>query len=128
MKNLKEEKAQGAIEHLLLAGGIIVAAIVIFAIYSSVAGCGENEYKTIIGNIEAITFDDDVASVQFTDGDLIQFSTKHFEGIWITKGHLEITYYDNQRESGCGTHYPYIVKIKRIGIEDSESVLNDIEI
>jgi Flp pilus assembly pilin Flp len=31
---LKEEKAQGAIEYILLAGGIIVAAVVIFAIYS----------------------------------------------------------------------------------------------
>ncbi|MEE9564762.1 MAG: hypothetical protein V3V63_03535 [Candidatus Hydrothermarchaeaceae archaeon] len=34
-KFLKEEKAQGAIEYILLAGGIIVAAVVIFAIYSS---------------------------------------------------------------------------------------------
>ncbi len=33
-KFLKEEKAQGAIEYILLAGGIIVAAVVIFAIYS----------------------------------------------------------------------------------------------
>ncbi len=32
---LREEKAQGAIEYILLAGGIIVAAVVIFAIYSS---------------------------------------------------------------------------------------------
>jgi Flp pilus assembly pilin Flp len=31
---LKEEKGQGAIEYILLAGGIIVAAVVIFAIYS----------------------------------------------------------------------------------------------
>ncbi len=31
---LKEEEAQGAIEYILLAGGIIVAAVVIFAIYS----------------------------------------------------------------------------------------------
>jgi uncharacterized protein (UPF0333 family) len=31
----KESRAQGAIEYILLAGGIIVAAIVIFAIYSS---------------------------------------------------------------------------------------------
>jgi Flp pilus assembly pilin Flp len=35
MRFLKEEKAQGAIEYILLAGGIIVAAVVIFAIYSS---------------------------------------------------------------------------------------------
>jgi len=34
-KFLREEKAQGAIEYILLAGGIIVAAVVIFAIYSS---------------------------------------------------------------------------------------------
>ncbi len=31
---LSEEKGQGAIEYILLAGGIIVAAVVIFAIYS----------------------------------------------------------------------------------------------
>jgi Flp pilus assembly pilin Flp len=31
---LREEKGQGAIEYILLAGGIIVAAVVIFAIYS----------------------------------------------------------------------------------------------
>lgn len=34
-KFLRDEKAQGAIEYILLAGGIIVAAVVIFAIYSS---------------------------------------------------------------------------------------------
>lgn len=33
---LKEEKAQGAIEYVLLAGGIIVAAIVIFSFYTSI--------------------------------------------------------------------------------------------
>lgn len=37
-KFLKEEKAQGAIEYILLAGGIIVAAVVIFAIYSRITG------------------------------------------------------------------------------------------
>ncbi len=31
---IDEEEAQGAIEYILLAGGIIVAAVVIFAIYS----------------------------------------------------------------------------------------------
>ncbi len=31
---LKEEEGQGAIEYLLLAGGVIVAAVVIFAIYN----------------------------------------------------------------------------------------------
>ncbi|MEE9594220.1 MAG: hypothetical protein V3V92_02360 [Candidatus Hydrothermarchaeales archaeon] len=30
----KEERGQGAIEYILLAGGIIVAAVVIFALYS----------------------------------------------------------------------------------------------
>lgn len=34
MKFLKDERAQGAIEYILLAGGIIVAAVVIFALYS----------------------------------------------------------------------------------------------
>ncbi len=46
MKFLKEEKGQGAIEYILLAGGIIVAAVVIFAIYSSMvssAGIALNE-------------------------------------------------------------------------------------
>jgi Flp pilus assembly pilin Flp len=46
MRFLKEEKAQGAIEYILLAGGIIVAAVVIFAIYSSMvssAGTSLNE-------------------------------------------------------------------------------------
>lgn len=33
-KFLKEEKAQGAIEYILLAGGIIIAAVVIFAVYT----------------------------------------------------------------------------------------------
>jgi uncharacterized protein (UPF0333 family) len=35
VKFFREEKAQGAIEYILLAGGIIIAAIVIFVIYSS---------------------------------------------------------------------------------------------
>ena len=46
MRFLKEEKGQGAIEYILLAGGIIVAAVVIFAIYSSMvssAGTALNE-------------------------------------------------------------------------------------
>jgi len=33
-KFLNEEKGQGAIEYILLAGGMIVAAIVVFTIYS----------------------------------------------------------------------------------------------
>jgi uncharacterized protein (UPF0333 family) len=36
VRRLKEEKAQGAIEYVLLAGGIIVAAIVIFSFYTSI--------------------------------------------------------------------------------------------
>ncbi len=32
-KFLKEERGQGAIEYIMLAGGIIVAAIVIFVLY-----------------------------------------------------------------------------------------------
>ena len=38
---LKEEKGQGAIEYIMLAGGIIVAAIIIFVIYkNAAAGAG----------------------------------------------------------------------------------------
>lgn len=43
---LKEEKAQGAIEYILLAGGIIVAAVVVYGIYSNMvtsAGKSLNE-------------------------------------------------------------------------------------
>ncbi|GBE18138.1 class III signal peptide [archaeon BMS3Abin16] len=32
------ERGQGAIEYILLAGGIIVAAVVVFTIYSRMAG------------------------------------------------------------------------------------------
>ncbi|GBE17550.1 MAG TPA: class III signal peptide-containing protein [Euryarchaeota archaeon] len=39
---LKEEKGQGAIEYILLAGGIIVAAVVIFAIYSKMTSQAAN--------------------------------------------------------------------------------------
>jgi Flp pilus assembly pilin Flp len=42
-KFLKEEKGQGAIEYILLAGGIIVAAVVIFAIYSKMTGSAANK-------------------------------------------------------------------------------------
>ncbi|MFQ5887381.1 MAG: Flp family type IVb pilin [Candidatus Hydrothermarchaeales archaeon] len=41
-KFLKEEEGQGAIEYILLAGGIIVAAIVIFAIYSRMTKAAGN--------------------------------------------------------------------------------------
>ncbi len=36
-KFLKDEKGQGAIEYIMLAGGIIVAAIIIFVIYKKAA-------------------------------------------------------------------------------------------
>jgi Flp pilus assembly pilin Flp len=42
-KFLKEEKGQGAIEYILLAGGIIVAAVVIFAIYSKMTSTASAE-------------------------------------------------------------------------------------
>lgn len=45
-KFLKEEKAQGAIEYILLAGGIIVAAVVIFAIYSSMTKSSMEQLNT----------------------------------------------------------------------------------
>jgi len=47
-KFLKEERGQGAIEYILLAGGIIVAAVVIFYIYKSIAQtAGGETNKTI---------------------------------------------------------------------------------
>ncbi len=48
-KFLKEEKAQGAIEYILLAGGIIVAAIVIFAIYSSMTKSAATQLNESVG-------------------------------------------------------------------------------
>lgn len=47
-KFLKEEKAQGAIEYILLAGGIIVAAVVIFAIYSSMTSSAAEKLNTSV--------------------------------------------------------------------------------
>ena len=47
-KFLKEEKAQGAIEYILLAGGIIVAAVVIFVIYKNIAGTAGNQTKNTV--------------------------------------------------------------------------------
>ncbi|RMF91351.1 MAG: class III signal peptide-containing protein [Methanobacteriota archaeon] len=46
---LKEEKGQGAIEYILLAGGIIVAAVVIFAIYSKMTGEAANRLNETTG-------------------------------------------------------------------------------
>jgi Flp pilus assembly pilin Flp len=49
-KFLKEEKAQGAIEYILLAGGIIVAAVVIFAIYSQMTQSTATKLNESVGN------------------------------------------------------------------------------
>ncbi len=46
---LKEEKGQGAIEYILLAGGIIVAAVVIFAIYSRMTKSAGNKLEQATG-------------------------------------------------------------------------------
>ncbi len=48
-KFLKEEKAQGAIEYILLAGGIIVAAIVVFAVYKRMAASTATSVETQAG-------------------------------------------------------------------------------
>ncbi|WP_457555450.1 Flp family type IVb pilin [Candidatus Pyrohabitans sp.] len=54
-KFLKEEKAQGAIEYILLAGGIIVAAVVIFVIYKNIAKTtGEKANETVEAAAEKI--------------------------------------------------------------------------
>ncbi|MEE8167999.1 MAG: hypothetical protein V3T58_03895 [Candidatus Hydrothermarchaeales archaeon] len=47
---LKEEEAQGAIEYILLAGGIIVAAVVIFAIYSRMTRTAGERLEASTGN------------------------------------------------------------------------------
>jgi len=44
-KFLKEEQAQGAIEYILLAGGIIVAAVVIFAVYKRMTQSAANKLE-----------------------------------------------------------------------------------
>jgi Flp pilus assembly pilin Flp len=49
MRFLKEEKGQGAIEYILLAGGIIVAAVVIFAIYSSMVSSAATSLNETTG-------------------------------------------------------------------------------
>ncbi len=46
---LKEEKGQGAIEYILLAGGIIVAAVVIFAIYSKMTSSAAERLNKTTG-------------------------------------------------------------------------------
>ena len=49
----REEKAQGAIEYILLAGGIIVAAVVIFAIYSSMTKSAATSMNQTTANVTA---------------------------------------------------------------------------
>ncbi len=48
-KFLKEEEGQGAIEYILLAGGIIVAAVVIFAIYTRMTKSAGNKLEAATG-------------------------------------------------------------------------------
>jgi uncharacterized protein (UPF0333 family) len=50
MKFVREERAQGAIEYILLAGGIIVAAVVIFAIYSRMTRSAAETLNRTVGN------------------------------------------------------------------------------
>ncbi len=55
-KFLQEEKGQGAIEYIMLAGGIIVAAIIIFVIYkNAAAGAGAKMNASInaTANVES---------------------------------------------------------------------------
>ena len=57
---LKDEKGQGAIEYIMLAGGIIVAAIIIFVIYkraavSAGAKMGASVNQTAAGESKAIS-------------------------------------------------------------------------
>ncbi len=52
-KFFKEERGQGAIEYIMLAGGIIVAAIIIFVIYKQAAsGAGEKINESIKATAE----------------------------------------------------------------------------
>ena len=48
-KFAKEEKAQGGIEYILLAGGIIVAAVVIVSIYSSMVSSASTSMNESVG-------------------------------------------------------------------------------
>ncbi len=46
---IKEEEGQASIEYVLLAGGIIVAAVVIFAIYSRMTKSAGNKLEKATG-------------------------------------------------------------------------------
>ncbi len=48
---INEEKGQGAIEYILLAGGIIVAAVVIFAMYSRMTKSAGNKLEKATGTV-----------------------------------------------------------------------------
>ncbi len=52
-KFLKEERGQGAIEYILLAGGIIVAAVVIFAIYGRMTSSTAEALNRSVGEASA---------------------------------------------------------------------------
>jgi len=51
MRNFfNEEKGQGAIEYILLAGGIIAAAVAIFAVYSRITKSSYEKLESSTGN------------------------------------------------------------------------------
>jgi Flp pilus assembly pilin Flp len=55
----KEEKGQGAIEYLLIVGGIIVAMVVIFSLYTSMVSKSGNSVNNPVlfpGELEAGTY------------------------------------------------------------------------
>jgi uncharacterized protein (UPF0333 family) len=64
-KFTKENKGQVAIEYILLAGGIIVAAVVIFAIYSSMVSSAGTQLNEGVGT-KVGEFQTSVATQNFT--------------------------------------------------------------
>ncbi len=50
---LKEERGQGAIEYILLAGGIIIAAVVIFSIYGRMTQSTAEALNRSVGQASA---------------------------------------------------------------------------
>ena len=46
-----EEKGQGAIEYILLAGGIIVASVVIFSMYTRMTKSASNKLEKATGTV-----------------------------------------------------------------------------
>ncbi len=49
--SILEEKGQGAIEYILLAGGIIVAAVVIFSMYTRMTKSAGNKLEKAAGTV-----------------------------------------------------------------------------